>query len=456
MLIIAMRDYLAAVRTKAFIISLIFLPLMIGSSIGIQVFLQNLEKGREKKYAVIDRTPGQQLWQDLARLSTQHNAEIYNPFAVNAADEHKPVPAGKDRDEIEKQCLALSEQVRKSKIDGFFVIGPKVFEPSPRSAEERARARAGRDKDRPLPDDPYAVQYQAKNPAADEFAGRVEDELNRVIHAKRCQDVNVPLEKVGRIVAPVPLERIGLAEERDGRIVVPSAVGMVAPLLIPAGLMTVMFMLIMVGATPLMQGVVEEKMQRIAEVLLGSVRPFTLMMGKLLGTVAVSMTIAAVYLGAAYYAAYWHWRDEGVSRYLPVNLIGWFLLFQMLAILMYGSVFIAIGAACTDMRETQTLMWPVTLLACIPMFMVSSVITDPNSSFVTGASFFPPATPMLMVARQAVPPGIDWWQPVVGALGVLALTFVCVYAAGRIFRVGLLMQGKGAKVSELLKWVFQG
>jgi ABC-2 type transport system permease protein len=71
-------------------------------------------------------------------------------------------------------------------------------------------------------------------------------------------------------------------------------------------------------------------------------------------------------------------------------------------------------------------------------------------------SFFPFATPMLMVARLAVPPGIPWWEPVLGVLGVLATTVLCVYAAGRIFRVGILMQGKGARFGEMVKWVFRG
>jgi ABC-2 type transport system permease protein len=75
---------------------------------------------------------------------------------------------------------------------------------------------------------------------------------------------------------------------------------------------------------------------------------------------------------------------------------------------------------------------------------------------VVGASFFPFATPTLMVARMATPPGIPAWQPLVGVLGVLATTVVCVYVAGRIFRVGLLMQGKGARLGEMIKWVFRG
>ena len=85
--------------------------------------------------------------------------------------------------------------------------------------------------------------------------------------------------------------------------------------------MMLMFMMVLVGATPLMQGVVEEKMQRIAEVLLGSIRPFGLMLGKLIGTVGVSLTLAGVYLGAGYWAAQYY----GFADYLPVEVLVWLL-----------------------------------------------------------------------------------------------------------------------------------
>jgi ABC-2 type transport system permease protein len=85
-----------------------------------------------------------------------------------------------------------------------------------------------------------------------------------------------------------------------------------------------------------------------------------------------------------------------------------------------------------------------------------NVVKEPNSAFSTVASFMPNATPMLMLVRVTVPPGIAWWQPALGTLGVLAATLACVYAAGRIFRVGLLMQGKAATPRELLRWIFQG
>jgi ABC-2 type transport system permease protein len=214
-----------------------------------------------------------------------------------------------------------------------------------------------------------------------------------------------------------------------------------------------MFMLILVGSTPLVQGVVEEKMQRIAEVLLGSVDPFQLMMGKLVGMAGVSLTLGAFYLGGALWAAA-HYQ---VLDKIPLPVLAWFLLFQTLAVIMYGSLFIAIGAACTDMRETQTWIWPVMLLACIPMFVWLNVVREPNSTFSQGLSFFPFATPTVMVARLAVPPfNIGWVQPALGVLVMLLTTTLCVYVAGRIFRVGILMQGKGAQMGDLVKWVIRG
>jgi ABC-2 type transport system permease protein len=96
------------------------------------------------------------------------------------------------------------------------------------------------------------------------------------------------------------------------------------------------------------------------------------------------------------------------------------------------------------------------LLAMLPLFIIGNVMREPNSPVATGLSFFPFATPMLMIARQAVPPGLPWWQPAVGVVVVLATTVLCVYAAGRIFRVGILMQGKGARLGEMVRWVFRG
>jgi ABC-2 type transport system permease protein len=193
-------------------------------------------------------------------------------------------------------------------------------------------------------------------------------------------------------------------------------------------------------------------MQRIAEVLLGSIPPFQLMLGKLMGSVAVSLTMVAVYLTGAFVAL----DRSGYGQYFPMQLVLWFVVFQVLAVVMFGSIFIAIGAAVSDLKEAQSMMTPVILLLVFPMFVWLNVVREPNSSFALGMSLFPPATPMLMVVRQAVPPGIPTWQPLVGITAVLLTTLLCVIAAGRIFRVAILMQGKGAKVADMLRWAIRG
>jgi ABC-2 type transport system permease protein len=213
-----------------------------------------------------------------------------------------------------------------------------------------------------------------------------------------------------------------------------------------------MFKLLFVAGTPAMQGVVEEKMQRIAEMVLGSVRPFELMMGKLLGLMGVSLTLAALYLAGAYAAAHYYGMAELVS--LPV--MAWFVVYLVVGVVMYGAMFIAVGAACSDIRDTQTMRWPVMLLATLPLFVWLNVAREPTSTFSTVASLIPTATPMLMILRVAVPPGIAWWQPALGLVLMLLTTVALVYVAGRVFRIGILMQGKGASVGDLARWIVRG
>src|SRR5207248_6583603 len=135
---------------------------------------------------------------------------------------------------------------------------------------------------------------------------------------------------------PVSLQFEGLTTiDAQGRVREATEADKIASVAVPLALMLLMFMMVMMSATPMMQGVVEEKMQRIAEVLLGSVRPFQLMLGKLLGMTGVSLTMASVYLGGALWAAHRY----GFAEYVPAELLVWFFAFQALASLMYGSLF---------------------------------------------------------------------------------------------------------------------
>jgi ABC-2 type transport system permease protein len=284
--------------------------------------------------------------------------------------------------------------------------------------------------------DRQQVVYETNRLTGLEFRTQLDSIINEAVQAERAGKIGLSDTQRKELTARVPL-------------VLRAHVTFVVPFV----LMILMFLVLMMVANPLMQGVVEEKMQRVAEVLLGSVAPFPLMLGKLLGMTAVALTIVTVYLTGAIWGAHYY----GVGEYVPsTRIMVWFFVFQILAALMYGSLFTAIGAACTDMKETQNLLLPVMLICCLPLFMVVQVIREPNSPVVTALSFFPFATPMLMIARQSVPPGVPWWEPVAGVAIVIAATLFCVWAAGRIFRVGLLMQGKGANLAEIARWVFRG
>jgi len=213
-----------------------------------------------------------------------------------------------------------------------------------------------------------------------------------------------------------------------------------------------MFMMMIMGAQPLLHSVMEEKNQRIAEVLLGSIKPFQFMMGKLMGGLAVALTASSFYIVSGIIGLH----SMHLEQYIPYHLLPWFFSYMILALLMFGSVFAALGSACSEIKDAQSLAFPAILPMMIPMFLLGPVLREPMGDFATGLSLFPPFTPMLMLFRQSTPGGVPLWQPVVGIAGVLILTVFSVWVGGRIFRVGILMQGKTPKLGDLVRWAIRG
>jgi ABC-2 type transport system permease protein len=298
------------------------------------------------------------------------------------------------------------------------------------------------------------VRVQSSKPGAGDFGRWAERAVNEGIQQRRFADEHVSRELVTKIQSPVWVKTKGLTrlDPVTGNVEDASDESQVVNFVLPAVLIVLMYTMILLGASPAMQGVVEEKQQRIAEVLLGSVSPFVLMLGKLIGVVGVSLTVGVLYMTGAYGAL----RHYGMTDALTPTVVAWFLVYLALAVLMYASLFVAVGAAAADIKETQSLLMPIMLIAALPMFMIGPVMQDPAGKVAVVGSFLPFSAPMIMMARIAVPPGLPWWQPVLGIVIVLATSLACVWAAGRIFRVGLLMQGKGVKLADLARWVVNG
>jgi ABC-2 type transport system permease protein len=444
-LVVAMREYKAAVHTKSFLVSVLLMPVMMFGGAGVQVLLQSHPDTKDKVFAVIDRTPGELIYPLLQKAAEKRNeTKVFDPDTKRQIKSKFILEKVSPQSDIKKQRLELSNQVRDEKYWGFLEIGPDVCKAAVPGVSSREGPKKAEE------DDGRALRYQTSHVTSEDFPQWAQTQLLLAVMGKRM-GVTLDEESLNQS-ASLALKREGLSEERNGEIVDPPLLNQIARFIVPAALVALMFMMIMLSSTPAMHGVVEEKMQKIAEVLLGSLSPFQLMLGKLAGLMSVSLTVAAVYLGGAYWAA----NHYGVAETLPVPILLWFVVFQVLAILMYGSLYLAVGAAASDTKETQTLVMPIIMVVCIPMFILRSALEDPNSPMVMGASFFPPITPMLMMARIAISPGPIWWQPYLAVVLTLAVTALCVYAAGRIFRVGILMQGKGARISQLVQWIIHG
>jgi ABC-type Na+ efflux pump permease subunit len=221
---------------------------------------------------------------------------------------------------------------------------------------------------------------------------------------------------------------------------------------LPMGAMMFMFLVIFMAAQPMLESVLEEKSQRIAEVLLGSANPFQLMLGKLLGTVGGSMTIFLIYLAGGIFLA----RNRGLMDSVPLELIPWFFVFQLLGVLFYASMFMAVGASVSQLKEASAMLMPVWMLLMLPIFIWLPIVQDPNGALARWISLFPPATSTTMVLRLATGASIPLLELVLATLLLLVSTALVVVVAGRIFRVGMLWQGKVPRLTELLRWALTG
>lgn len=225
-----------------------------------------------------------------------------------------------------------------------------------------------------------------------------------------------------------------------------------------------------------MHGVMEEKQSRVLEVVVSSVRPFELLMGKVLGIGAmglVQMGAWAIFLVALSLSA------GGIASIfldpsdfnLPQNVSGeellaqtdfalpqlspeifiWFLLFFLGGYLLYASLFAAVGSSVEHQQDAQGLMMPVTILIIIPIMFITVIVESPDAPLAVVLSMIPFFSPILMVVRVAVT-AVPFWQVGLSFL-LLCLTFVgTVWVCGRIYRVGILMYGKKPGLRDLVRW----
>jgi len=175
-------------------------------------------------------------------------------------------------------------------------------------------------------------------------------------------------------------------------------------------------------------------------------------MGKVLAAIGRSITSSIFYVACGTVVLY----GLAIAGLVPLSLYPWFYIY-LLADLMFLCAFAAaLGASCSSPQDAQHLAVILLAPVMIPYFLFMPVMSQPNGGIAIALSLFPPFTPMLMLLRQAMPQGIPAWQPWAGLAGTLTCTVLLTWAAARIFRVAILMQGKTPKAADLVRWAVRG
>ncbi|MCU0960432.1 MAG: ABC transporter permease [Pirellulaceae bacterium] len=430
--VIARREYLAMVGSKAFVISLAVMPIFMVGGAVIPQLLKDRVDVREKQFVVLDQT-GTLLPAIREALETRNRHSTHDPTSgKQVAPEYRlaDAPAAPVTDELR---LQLSDRVKRGELYAFVEIPADVLE-MPRAGVSSV------------------VSFYGENTALSDEKRWFEGTLTELIQSLRMRSAGIDPTVVAQSRA-ITFEGRGLfARDEAGGVKKARDEQMLMSIFLPMGIMMFMFMIIMMSAQPMLETVLEEKTNRIAEVLLGSASPLEIMTGKLFGNVAGSLTVAVIYLTGGYALA----RYNQVTDLVPFHILPWFAVFQVLAVLMFSSMFMAIGAAVNQLKEAQSLLLPVWVLIVLPLFVWINVVREPNSSFATWLSLIPPFIPMLMCLRLASTSAIPLWQPLLGLAIMVATTGLCVFASSRVFRIGMLTQGRAPKLNELLRWAITG
>ncbi|MEM1177432.1 MAG: ABC transporter permease [Acidobacteriota bacterium] len=211
-------------------------------------------------------------------------------------------------------------------------------------------------------------------------------------------------------------------------------------------------------AQMLLTNTVEEKSNRIMEVLLSSVSPLQLMIGKIAGIAATGLLMVVAWMVFLVLAV------KGLpllmSNQPAVDLtsiatdtfyLGSFVIYFLLGYLFFASLLVAIGSVCNSLKEAQNLQSPVMMMLMVPLFAMVPIAQDPNGPLAKFLSYVPPFTPFVMMNRAAGPPA-PWEYVATTLLLIVSVVFV-MWAAAKVFRVGILMTGKPPKISEILRWI---
>ena len=455
---VALREFLATVATKAFIFGVFLPPLLMGLMFTLMPLLMNKAAPKVNGHiAVIDQT-GKVADRIEDSFSAEKMAERSNKRLVKEI-EQSPAP------EVAKQLATEGAKIAGEQQKGSDTsLTVEILDAKTSVDEAKAAILATGDK---------AKDAQGTNPrlalavipaasleanAKGEFgtfdlytAPKLDPEVQGDIRAQIGSSI-----VTARIAASGYDPKLIMAMTERPRPEVKSVtadgdkkINDVAKLLIPGAFMFLLWISTFTCGQYLLTSTIEEKSSRVMEVILSAVSPMQLLTGKIVGQMCVGLIILIAYCGLGIGGL----LLASMMSILPlINLLYLFIYF-IIAFFIIASVMAAVGSAVSDVREAQSLLGPIMIVLVIPMMLWMPILRNPNSMFAQICSFLPPISPFVMILRLSGSEPVPLWQiPASIALGGVTILF-CLWAAGKIFRVGVLMYGKPPNFRTLIKWI---
>ena len=410
---VALREYVETVKTKTFIFSILLMPVLIGGIVFLSIRFQTK--------SMTGDIPDRQV--TILNLSDELTKELDNAFTgFNESHPQRKIIAHQQNAgdfNTEEYIEMMKERVRSGDLDAFLTIDSDIL------------------------DGEGSVLFYTKKITDFDFFSRIRNLVNGAVFNSRFRQHDLSPELIAKLRRRVPIEQIDLSgkEEKKGNEL--------AKFMVPAFFMFLIFFGIITTSQGLLMSVIEEKTSRVIEVLLSSVTPFQLMVGKILGQSAVGFTLVGLYGTASYITA----TASGLGDILQAGMFVCFVIYFILGFLLIASMLAAIGSVCNTVKESQSLMGPVMIIFMLPMFMWTIIIQQPEGTLSIALSFIPPMTPMIMMLRIASLPDFPVVQFILSIILLAVSVIVTMWLSAKIFRTGILMYGKPPSLRELFRWI---
>ncbi len=417
--LIIKREYLTRVRKRMFIIATLLFPILYLALVFGMGYVA--EKNRQQlNIAVIDSSG----YFNKAALDRQNSIDKSTTLTYIIPD----------------SANKIIEDHKKAGYDGFIII-PAIHWQSAKTD---------------------SLYMKTNKSYGTEAGAGVAGKLNRIWDEVKNEGLGIDAEKTAILTkSRISVTPVNLKDEKSDAQAA-QGIAFVAGILI--------YMILLIYGSQVMMGVMEEKTNRIAEIIVSSVKPFQMMLGKIIGIGLVALTqfllwIAFVLIiynlgkssGGAATAIVGSMQKLFTSVDVPLILFC-FAFYFLGGFFFYASLYGAIGSAANeDMREAQSLSFPITMLVILSLSIMTTTFANPNGPVAVWASIIPFSSPIVMMARipYGVPGTVPWWQLGLSMLLLIAGFIMTVWFAGKIYRTGILMYGKKPSWKEMLKWAFR-